>query len=98
MGDAGAIPEEEPPAMPGQPEGSGYTVQVASCESSDYASHLVSLYTERGYEPFVSEAVVGDQLFYRVRIGVFAGYSDAVHLQKELMDRYSLKTWVGTIE
>jgi cell division septation protein DedD len=92
----GAVPKEEKEeAYTGsQPEGSGYTVQVASCESMTYAQHLIKVYTERGYEPYMSKADVDGQTYYRVRIGIFPSLNEAQNLKSELADRYSVKAWI----
>ena len=92
----GAVPKEEKEETytGSQPEGSGYTVQVASCESMTYARHLIEIYTERGYEPYMVKTDVDGQTYYRVRIGVFASLSEAQSLKSELADRYSVKAWI----
>lgn len=82
--------------MPSRPQGKGYTVQVASCESEDYARYLVELYQGRGYEPFVTQITYDGELFNRVRIGAFESFSEAEQLKTELNDRYSLDSWVDT--
>ncbi len=86
--------EESISKMPKQPAGEGYTVQVAGCENRDYAEHLVDVYTERGYQPYVTSITVEGQGYYRVRIGIFESLSDAKALQAELKDKYSVDTWV----
>lgn len=96
--DASAIPEEEvAPDMPRRPAGDGYTVQVAGCESEDYARHLVDLYTERGYEPYVSEFSYDGQVYYRVRIGLYESFGPAKQLQVELSDKYSVDGWIDKV-
>lgn len=96
--DAAAIPEEESaPAMPKRPAGDGYTVQVAGCESEDYARHLVDLYTDRGYEPYVSEFSYDGQVYYRVRIGLYDSFGPAKQLQSELSDKYSVDGWIDKV-
>lgn len=96
--DAGAIPEEEVArVMPQQPSGSGYTVQVASCEDESYAEYLVNKYTSRGYEPFVTTITYEGQLYYRVRIGLFENYSEAKNLKAELIDSYSVPAWIDKV-
>lgn len=97
--DVAAVPEEETSvkAMPRRPAGEGYTVQVAACESSDYARYLVDLYSQRGYEPFVSEFSVEGQKFYRVRIGLFDSQSEAKQLKDELVDKYTVQPWIDLI-
>ena len=97
--DVAAVPQEEEvlPTMPRRPVGEGYTVQVAACESSDYARYLVDLYTQRGYEPFVSEFSVGGQTYYRVRIGLFDLQSEANRLKAEWIDKYTVQPWIDLI-
>jgi len=97
--DASAIPEEEPPAaMPGQPEGSGYTVQVASCEERSYAEHVIDLYTNRGYEPYLVTVTVDGQIYHRIRIGMFETWQEARALQNDLLSKYSVQSWVDRVD
>ncbi len=97
--DASAVPEEEPAKeMPGQPEGSGLTVQVAGCEDLAYAEHLVELYADRGYEPYLMTSVIDGQTYHRVRIGLFDTWQGARSLQDELLNRYSIETWVDKVD
>jgi cell division septation protein DedD len=86
------------PAMPPAPAGAGYTVQIASCESEDYARHLVQVYTKRGYEPFVATITYNNLLYYRVRVGNFKSVAEAKVLRDELIDRFSVKAWVDRTE
>ena len=97
--DAGAIPEEqqEHMDMPERPAGSGYEVQVAGCEDPEYARYLVDKYRQRGYEPYVTEATIDGQKYYRVRLGVFQGYSEAKQVRMEVEDRYSIEAWIDPI-
>ena len=92
--DAGAVPEEEEEYIPTRPEGSGYTVQVASCESLEYAQHLIDQYTGRGYEPYMTRYELDGQTYYRVRIGNFATMTEAANLKTELTDKYSTPAWI----
>jgi cell division septation protein DedD len=92
---ARAVPEEpEREVMPSKPAGTGYTVQVAGCENSDYAQYLVRTYQNRGYEPYVTTETVDGQLYNRVRIGVFDSFGDAKALRTELSDKYSINAWI----
>ncbi len=94
--DAGAIPvesEEEPP-MPSRPAGVGYEVQVAGCEDPAYARYLIDKYRNRGYEPYVTEATVAGQKYYRVRLGVYETLGEAQRVQAEIKDRYSVDAWI----
>ena len=91
---AGVSPQEEPEYVPRGPEGSGYTVQVAACESFDYAKFLIGRYTDRGYEPYMTSVEVDGEIFHRVRLGVFETVEEAGQLKAELEDKYSAKVWV----
>jgi len=94
--DVYAVPEEEASelVMPSRPAGSGFAVQVASCEDPEYASHLVQLFSERGYEPYVAVYTIDGQDFYRVRLGLFESKAEADRLKEELVDKYSIEPWV----
>jgi cell division septation protein DedD len=100
---AAAVPQEPQttikPAMPAAPAGTGYTVQIASCEDEDYARYLVDRYTGRGYEPFVTTITYNNQTYYRVRIGNFANYSEATALRDALVDKYSVRAiWIDRLD
>lgn len=85
---------KETTALAPAPSGEGYTVQVAACESYDYAQHLLDLYRRRGYEPYAVQIDHEGQAFYRVRIGSFETAAEAAALKSELSDKYSTETWV----
>ncbi|RKX27507.1 MAG: hypothetical protein DRP47_06440 [Candidatus Zixiibacteriota bacterium] len=96
--DARAIPEEiELEPLPEGPTGTGYTVQVAGCESRAYAQHLVEVYRDRGYDPYVTNKTVDGQLYYRVRVGQFESLQEARALKVELLDKYSIVAWVDLV-
>jgi len=103
VADAAAIPPEAQPQiaprpMPPAPTSEGWTVQVASCESQDYARRLVDVFTQRGYQPYVTTITKGEQLYYRVRMGSFTNLAEARVLKDELVDRYSVQAWIDRIE
>lgn len=103
VADASAIPPEAQPRitpqpMPPAPTGAGWTVQVASCESQDYARRLISAFTRRGYQPYSTTITKGEQLYYRVRIGSFTNIAEARKLKDELIDRYSVEAWIDRTE
>jgi len=76
----------------------GYTVQVAAGMDRDRANYTAEIFTERGYEPFVVRAVVGDQTFYRIRIGNFETIEEAKALAAEIKDKFSVNTWIDRNE
>ena len=96
--DVGAIPDEEeaPFTLPGE-EKEGYAVQVAACESQDYAQYLVEKYTGRGYEPYLTKTTVEGQTYYRVRIGGIETLQAARELKHELLDKYSVQAWIEEV-
>ncbi len=96
---AGAVPSDEMPSqyMPRQPQGTGYTVQVASTTGQADARRLIDLYTKRGYEPFITQTNIGGVTYYRIRIGEFQTLSDAKQLKQELSDRFSLRPWIADL-
>jgi len=85
---------DEAPGMPPAPKGSGFSVQVASATDEKYALYLVELWKGRGYEPFVSTITHDNQIYYRVRLGLFESNAEAKKIVSELADKYSLKTWI----
>jgi cell division septation protein DedD len=95
---AGAVPEESEEQFVSQQEETGYVVQVAACESRDYAQYLVEKYIKRGYEPYITTTVVDGQTFYRVRIGGLETLQAAKELKDELLDKYSVHAWIDEIE
>lgn len=88
--DVGVISEYE--------EKKGYAVQVAACESLDYAHYLLDKYSQRGYEPYMTTTTVDGQTYYRVRIGGIATLTEAQDLKDELLDKYSVQAWIEEIK
>ncbi len=92
--------EQEPAnsLMPPRPTGEGFTVQVAGCESMEYAEYLVGVYAERGYEAYIGTITKDDQIYYRVRIGNYETMGPAKDLVLELVDKFSIDPWIDKIE
>lgn len=80
--------------IPEIPPGEGYTVQVAACPDYEYAQYLVDLYRKRGHEPYMTKFTDGGESFYRVRIGTYETLAQAKEMKAELLDKYSLATWI----
>ena len=72
-------------------------MQSAGCEDPKYATYLVGVYKKRGYKPYVTQANVGGQVYYRVRIGLFASMSEARSLSAELQDKFSIAPWIDFV-
>jgi len=86
--------EEEAVPTYAPSETGGYTVQVAAGMDRNRANYTAEIFKERGYDPFIVKAVVGDQTFYRVRIGNFETLAEANRLVAEIQDKYSITAWV----
>ena len=80
--------------MPKAPGGEGYAVQIAACESPDYAQYLVEKYVDRGYEPYVTTVNIDGQTYYRVRLGKYDTREEANNLKDKLNDMYSIEAWI----
>jgi cell division septation protein DedD len=90
--DAGAVPNEDKMAF--GPTGSGYALQVASCESSDYAQYLLDRYIGRGYLAYVTPFNFNGQTYYRVRLGPYETREEATRIKAEVLDKYSVDAWI----
>jgi cell division septation protein DedD len=96
--DAQAVPkEDEAKYAPTEVTGHGWTVQVAGCESLKYAQHLSALFTERGYDPYITEIERDGKTVYRVRIGKFEAKAAADLLKAELAEKYSVQAWIDAL-
>ena len=90
---AQAVPREEPDIS--GPSGAGYALQVASCESSDYARYLVDKYVGRGYLVYLTTFDQNGQTFFRVRLGPYETREEAENLKLEIKDKYSVDAWIA---
>jgi general secretion pathway protein D len=61
----------------------GYTVQVASVQSVQQADIILKQLTDKGYPAYTVQTMVGNQPWYRIRIGYF----DRPEASQDLMDR-----------
>jgi cell division septation protein DedD len=93
-------PEEEPMGQPTTDYSGmgGFTVQVGSGTDYDNAEYLMKKYQDRGYDAFITQANIGGELVYRIRIGNYTSYSEAKALALELQDKYSAKFWIAINE
>ncbi len=68
------------------PVESGYSVQVGSFAERANADRQLAQLTERGYEAFIHPDETGSRAIWRVRVGLFGARSQAVALQRELVE------------
>jgi general secretion pathway protein D len=61
----------------------GYTIQVASVESVEQADKILKQLTDRGYPAYTVQTTVGNQVWYRIRIG----YYDSPDAPHDLMEK-----------
>ena len=86
MTDQNASPVSEPPAEPKSATRNkiaGYTVQVASVQSVQQADRILKQLTDQGYAAYTVQTTIGDQTWYRIRVGYF----DRPDASSELMER-----------
>ncbi|MEJ2725574.1 MAG: SPOR domain-containing protein, partial [Deltaproteobacteria bacterium] len=92
----------KPPA-PAQPRTSAgdhlqYTVQLASMGEKVRADAVIKDLRDRGYEAYMTEAVVGGKVYYRVRCGRFMTQEEAGKHARKLAREAGLKGLVSRIE
>jgi cell division septation protein DedD len=88
--------EQKPPErMPDYSQQSGYVVQIGSYAYRDFAEMVAEKYRKRDYPTFVTEATIGGETLYRVRIGVYDTFDEAKNIGDELKDRFSAQYWVA---
>lgn len=73
------------------PVESGYSVQVGSFAERANADRQLAQLTERGYEAFIHPDETGSRAIWRVRVGLFGARSQAVALQRELVEAAGLE-------
>ncbi len=83
-----ALTVEDKPMMttsekPAQSKANGYTVQVASVQSVQQADLALKNLTDRGYTAYTVQTTVGQQTWFRIRIGFF----DRPEATRELIER-----------
>ena len=61
----------------------GYTVQVASVQSVQQADSALKRLTDQGYAAYAVQTTIGQETWYRIRIGYF----DRPEATHELMER-----------
>jgi len=71
-----------------------YTVQVAAGGNPEWVKYMAETFIRRGYEAFITEAIVDGETFYRLRIGSYDSFSKAKAAGMELADKYSVDYWI----
>jgi len=89
-------PEEEPmePATSDYSGMGGYTIQIGAGSDYGNVNYLLQKFLNRGYDAFMTEAYINDELVYRLRIGNYDNLAEAKAVAMELRDKYSVKFWI----
>jgi cell division septation protein DedD len=99
-GETAAVSKGTTTGKPQQPEMQdfsgleGYVVQIGSYSTYDFAQMLAAKYQKRDYPAFVQATNIGDQTYYRLRVGVYETLDDAKQIAQLMSDRYSVEYWI----
>ena len=95
-------PAAAPPATPapataattGEPQGSGYAVQIAALNVRSEADAIAKRLTSKGYAAYVMAPASGTPQVYRVRIGKFGSRREAETIATKLEKEEQFKPWI----
>ena len=85
---------ETPAATTAVPAAGGFVIQIFSSPDGAQARKLRERIAAGGFEAFLSPVEVDGRTMYRVRIGPFAGKSEAESTAVRLEKDYRVDTWV----
>jgi cell division septation protein DedD len=85
-----------PSAVPatGEPEGSGYAVQIAALNVRSEADAIARRLASKGYAAYVLTPASGTPQVYRVRIGKFGSRREAETIATKLEKEEQFKPWI----
>jgi DedD protein len=96
-GGAGRLPPARSPSS-SAPKGN-IVIQVLATQDESAARRLEERLKRQGFDGYVESGRDGSgQQFFRVRVGPFAGRSEADQIAKRLQREENLSTWVRTAE
>ncbi len=101
VADVNAVPEEGSGAkpqtiMPKEPH-DGFTIQVGSSVSEEYAQEMAKTFTDRGYQAYVASVTVDGKTHYRIRVGFYGSTVEAKSVLAELKNKYSVEGWIDPV-
>ena len=82
------------PAMPTEPAGSGFSIQVAAIGERDEADSIVTRLVGKGYPAYVVAPAKGAPGVFRVRVGKFKDRAEASATAARLQKEEQFKPWV----
>jgi DedD protein len=81
-------------AATGEPQGTGYAVQIAALNIRSEADAIAKLLAGKGYAAYVLSPAAGTPQIYRVRIGKFGSRREAETIATRLEKEEQFKPWV----
>jgi len=81
-------------AATGEPQGTGYAVQIAALNIRSEADAIAKRLTGKGYAAYVLSPAAGTPQIYRVRIGKFGSRREAETIATKLEKEEQFKPWV----
>jgi cell division septation protein DedD len=98
---AKAKPEAAKPAEEAKPEASkgSYTLQLSSFQDRGEADSFHAKLVDAGLHPYIVEAAVPDKgTWYRVRLGSYDDYDQAIRGKKEFESRHKIIAYVTRVK
>ena len=86
--------EPAPAAGTGEPQGTGYAVQIAALNIRSEADAIAKRLAAKGYAAYVMSPAAGTPQIYRVRIGKFGSRREAETIATKLEKEEQFKPWV----
>ncbi|WP_428262959.1 SPOR domain-containing protein [Haliangium sp.] len=82
------------PAQDDKPKSAKFTLQLNSFQDRAEADSFYDKLRQAGYQPYVMETEVDDATWYRVRLGRYADYDDAIAAKKAFEDSQHIIAYV----
>jgi cell division septation protein DedD len=90
-----AVPASRQTAAALPPSGTGnYTIQVSSWETQAKANEEAAKLTAAGYPAYVAEGSVGEDVWFRVRVGHYESLAEARSALRQLSQITETEPWV----
>jgi cell division septation protein DedD len=81
-------------ATTGEPEGSGFSIQVAALREREEADAIVKRLAGKGYPAYVVNPAKGSPAMFRVRVGKFKERREADTVAARLQKEEQFKPWI----
>jgi cell division septation protein DedD len=81
-------------AVPAEPAGDGFSIQLAALAKRDEAEGIVRRLTGKGYSAYLIAPAAGAPSMYRVRVGKFKDRREAEAVSSRLQKEEQFKPWI----